>query len=56
MRLEVSGDAPAASLAKLVNALKLDPERDVKIHTLIRPSSPDLVALFERQRRPGQGG
>jgi polyphosphate kinase len=29
VRLEVSGDAPAASLAKLVKALKLDPERDV---------------------------
>jgi S-adenosylmethionine synthetase len=31
----------------------LDPERHVRIHTLIRPSSPDLVALFERQRAAG---
>jgi S-adenosylmethionine synthetase len=31
----------------------LDPERHVRIHTLIRPSSPDLVALFERQRTAG---
>lgn len=29
VRLEVSGDAPAASVSKLVKALKLDPERDV---------------------------
>ncbi|MFO0679067.1 MAG: polyphosphate kinase 1 [Polyangiaceae bacterium] len=29
VRLEVSGDAPAASLAKLCKALKLDPERDL---------------------------
>jgi polyphosphate kinase len=29
VRLEVSGDAPASSLAKLVKAFKLDPERDV---------------------------
>ncbi len=29
VRIEVSGDAPAASLSKLVKALKLDPERDV---------------------------
>jgi polyphosphate kinase len=29
VRLEVSGDAPAGSLAKLVKALKLDPDRDV---------------------------
>ena len=29
VRLEVSGDAPAASLAKLVKAFKLDPEKDV---------------------------
>jgi S-adenosylmethionine synthetase len=32
---------------------ELDPERHVRIHTLIRPSSPDLVALFERQRATG---
>ena len=31
VRLEVSGDAPAASLAKLTKALKLDPERDVYV-------------------------
>src|SRR5580658_6422013 len=29
VRLEVSGDPPAGSLAKLVKALKLDPEKDV---------------------------
>jgi polyphosphate kinase len=29
VRLEVSGDAPAGSLAKLVKAFKLDPEKDV---------------------------
>ncbi len=31
VRLEVSGDAPAGSLAKLVKAFKLDPEKDVYI-------------------------
>lgn len=35
------------------NLPALDPERHVRIHTLIRPSSPDLVALFERQRAAG---
>jgi S-adenosylmethionine synthetase len=35
------------------NVPALDPERHVRIHTLIRPSSPDLVALFERQREAG---
>jgi len=35
------------------NVPALDPERHVRIHTLIRPSSPDLVALFERQRSAG---
>jgi S-adenosylmethionine synthetase len=35
------------------NLPALDPERHVRIHTLIRPSSPDLVALFERQRATG---
>lgn len=35
------------------NVPALDPERHVRIHTLIRPSSPDLVALFERQRTAG---
>ena len=29
VRLEVAGEPPPASLAKLVKALKLDPERDV---------------------------
>jgi polyphosphate kinase len=29
VRIEVSGDAPAGSLAKLVKAFKLDPEKDV---------------------------
>lgn len=31
----------------------LDAERHVRIHALIRPSSSDLVALFERQRATG---
>jgi S-adenosylmethionine synthetase len=35
------------------NLPALDPEQHVRIHTLIRPSSPDLVALFERQRAAG---
>jgi S-adenosylmethionine synthetase len=35
------------------NLPALDPERHVRIHTLIRSSSPDLVALFERQRATG---
>lgn len=35
------------------NVPALDPERHVRIHALIRPSSPDLVALFERQRSAG---
>jgi S-adenosylmethionine synthetase len=35
------------------NLPALDPERHVRIRTLIRPSSPDLVALFVRQRAAG---
>jgi S-adenosylmethionine synthetase len=31
----------------------LDPERDVKLHSLIRPGSPDLVELFLRQQQTG---
>lgn len=31
----------------------LDPERDVKVHCLVRPGSEDLVELFERERRSG---
>lgn len=31
----------------------LDPERDVKVHCLVRPGSEDLVELFERQRHNG---
>jgi S-adenosylmethionine synthetase len=34
-----------------VNIPTLDPERDVVVHSLIRPGSADLVDLFERQRR-----
>ena len=33
------------------NLRMLDPERDVRIHCLVRPSSTDLVDLFLRQRR-----
>jgi S-adenosylmethionine synthetase len=31
----------------------LDPERDVKLHSLIRPGSPDLVELYLRQEKTG---
>lgn len=31
----------------------VDPERHVKIHSLVRPGSADLVDLFERQRETG---
>ncbi len=51
VRLEVSGDAPAASLAKLVKALKLDPERDVYVSRGILNLT-DLLKLsaFEERR------
>ncbi len=32
----------------------IDPERDVKVHTLIRPGSKDLVELYLRQREIGE--
>jgi len=35
------------------NLRALDPTRHVRLHTLIRPSSADLVALFERQHATG---
>jgi S-adenosylmethionine synthetase len=47
----LAGEASRAWLRAHLPAL--DPERHVRIHALIRPSSPDLVALFERQRTAG---
>jgi len=35
------------------NLRHLDPERHVRIHPRIRPTSPDLAALFQRQREAG---
>jgi S-adenosylmethionine synthetase len=35
------------------NLRHLDPERQVRIHPRIRPTSPDLAALFLRQREAG---
>jgi S-adenosylmethionine synthetase len=35
------------------NLHALDPERDVKLHSLIRPGSPDLVELYLRQEKTG---
>ncbi len=50
VRLEVSGEYTEASLAKLVKALKLDPERDVYRTTAILNVS-DLLQLFTREER-----
>ncbi len=50
VRLEVSGDAPAASLAKLVKALKLDPERDVfAVSGMLNAS--DLMSITRAEDR-----
>ncbi|HLK36153.1 MAG TPA: RNA degradosome polyphosphate kinase, partial [Polyangiaceae bacterium] len=44
VRLEVSGDPPAGSLAKLVKAMKLDPDKDVyPVHGMINVA--DLMAI-----------
>jgi polyphosphate kinase len=50
VRLEVSGDAPAASLAKLVKALKLDPERDVYAVSGMLNAS-DLMSITRAEDR-----
>jgi polyphosphate kinase len=44
VRLEVAGDPPAGSLAKLVKALKLDPEKDVYTVTGVLNAA-DLFAI-----------
>ncbi len=50
VRLEVSGDAPSASLAKLVKALKLDPERDVyAVQGMLNAS--DLMSITRAEDR-----
>jgi S-adenosylmethionine synthetase len=50
----VDSIATEASRAWLRENLRhLDPERDVRIVPRIRPTSPDLAALFERQRKAG---
>ncbi len=50
VRLEVSGDAPAGSLAKLVKAFKLDPEKDVY---LVRGmlNAADLMSITRADER-----
>ena len=50
VRLEVAGDAPAASLAKLVKAFKLDPEKDVY---LVRGmlNAADLMSITRSDER-----
>lgn len=53
-RIPVDAIAIEASRAWLRENLRhLDPERDVRIVPRIRPTSPDLAALFERQREAG---
>lgn len=50
VRLEVSGEYSEASVAKLVKALKLDPERDVYRTTAVLNVT-DLLSLFSREDR-----
>ncbi len=50
VRLEVAGDPPAGSLAKLVKALKLDPERDV-YQTPGLLNVYDLMKIANREER-----
>jgi polyphosphate kinase len=50
VRLEVSGDAPPASLAKLVKAFKLDPDKDVYIaHGMLNAA--DLMSITRADER-----
>ncbi len=48
---EIVADAAKAWLRAKLPAL--DAERHVRVHSLVRPGSADLVALFERQRKTG---
>jgi polyphosphate kinase len=51
VRLEVSGDPPAGSLAKLVKALKLDPEKDVySVGGMLNLA--DFMAIAREDMRP----
>jgi polyphosphate kinase len=50
VRLEVAGDPPAGSLAKLVKAFKLDPERDVYSVTGILNLA-DLMSITRHEAR-----
>ncbi len=50
VRLEVSGDAPAGSLAKLVKAFKLDPEKDV-YHVRGPLNAADLMSITRAEVR-----
>jgi len=50
VRLEVAGDPPAGSLAKLVKALKLDPDRDVySVGGILNPG--DLMSITREDVR-----
>jgi len=51
VRLEVSGDPPPGSLAKLVKALKLDPEKDVYAVGGI-PNLADFMGISREDIRP----
>ncbi len=48
---EIVADAAKAWLRAKLPAL--DADRHVRVHSLVRPGSADLVALFERQRKTG---
>jgi polyphosphate kinase len=51
VRLEVAGDPPAGSLAKLVKALKLDPDKDVyQVGGILNPG--DLMSITREDVRP----
>jgi polyphosphate kinase len=50
VRLEVSGDAPAGSLAKLVKAFKLDPEKDVYLVSGMLNAA-DLMSITRADER-----
>jgi polyphosphate kinase len=50
VRLEVTGDPPSSSLAKLVKALKLDPDKDVyPVHGMLNVA--DLMAISREDSR-----
>jgi polyphosphate kinase len=50
VRLEVSGEPTPASLAKLVHALKLDPDRDVYVSSTVL-NVPDLMPMVPKEGR-----